>query len=256
MFLKTNALGALLILFVSFRAVAAEDLVIDNFEGGGTTWTCDNASAIKTDSSTAAKSGTGGMLWRFKPDGVNQYGNSIEARFDRTVLGGKKFLVMDVFANGALRGRIGCQLLNGEAETNMDDIHTRALEGQWVTVSLPIPEEALEVDGVRLFFDGSAYLPTEPFECFIDNVGSPKARPHRRPPARWNQSARKRRLSAHCHSYNRCRCGYDRRPNRFQSGLIPTRPRCTIPSGAEARLMEPSGRTFNRRSSRNLPNLE
>ena len=170
MFLKTNALGALLILFVSFRAVAAEDLVIDNFEGGGTTWTCDNASAIKTDSSTAAKSGTGGMLWRFKPDGVNQYGNSIEARFDRTVLGGKKFLVMDVFANGALRGRIGCQLLNGEAETNMDDIHTRALEGQWVTVSLPIPEEALEVDGVRLFFDGSAYLPTEPFECFIDNV--------------------------------------------------------------------------------------
>lgn len=150
---------------------AAEDLLIDNFEGGDTVWTVDHASSIDTASTVAARTGSNGMRWRFQPDGVNQYGNSVEGRFNRVEPEEKQYLLMDVFANGSVLGRIGCQLLSGEeTETNMGDIHTQVLEGEWVTVSIPIPEEVSEIDGVRIFFDGSAYLPSEPFECYIDNI--------------------------------------------------------------------------------------
>ncbi len=77
---------------------------------------------------------------------------------------------MDVRAGGAIQGRIGCQLLNRDEIINMDDIHTRALENEWVTVSLPIPEDAVEVDGLNLFYDGLSYKQDESFECYIDNI--------------------------------------------------------------------------------------
>jgi hypothetical protein len=157
----------------------AEDLVIDNFEGSGATWTAQSTSEIDAMSQEAAKSGTAGLKWTFKPDGVNRYGNEVAVSFPTVEASKYKAVKFECFVGGLTGplGRIGCQLLNQNKneEISMDDISGLVEENKWTEVVLPIPLDVVgNIDGIKFFYDGIAYKDyrdgDDPVVCFIDDL--------------------------------------------------------------------------------------